>query len=285
MKTFITLLLLLVSLNGYTQVIEPKCDSTLGEIFLDNCTEIALVPSIQVGQINTSCFTINPTTPGMNLGFIIVNNTCGPIAPYDSLFFELYNATCDTLFQSGEIFPNPYNSWIQGLDTSLTYILCLTWDANCEHLSVCPIITSSPLPEEFLFFKGEYDSKLDCILLTWATASELNSSHFIISESLDLNSFVEVANIPAQGTKPTLTDYMALSCKVYDTDIIYYKLTEIDRDGREVVLNIIPVYINRNADDSIIEIYDTQGKKLSKMQPGINLIKKGRVFYKVFKLD
>lgn len=88
--------------------------------------------------------------------------------------------------------------------------------------------TRTPLPVELLSFIAEPEKP--GARLHWSTASERNSSQFLVQRSADLLDWNVVATVPAAGTSNSVLDYQA-----YDptprTSVIYYRLEQVDQDG------------------------------------------------------
>jgi len=89
-----------------------------------------------------------------------------------------------------------------------------------------------PLPVELTAFTARAVQNRDA-LLTWTTASELNSASFDVERSLDGLSFAKVGQVVAQGTKLTATSYSFTEAGIGTkaTGPIYYRLREVDQDG------------------------------------------------------
>lgn len=95
------------------------------------------------------------------------------------------------------------------------------------------------------------------VLLKWATAAEQNSRDFIVERSNDGRHFTtNIATLPAAGYSATPHDY---SC--YDMpgkltapgNILYYRVTETDNDGKYSYSNIVPVNIGGLA--GVVQVY------------------------------
>lgn len=88
--------------------------------------------------------------------------------------------------------------------------------------------TRTPLPVELLSFIAEPEKP--GARLHWSTASEQNSSQFLVQRSADLLEWNIVASMPAAGTSNSVLDYQA-----YDptprTSVTYYRLEQVDLDG------------------------------------------------------
>ncbi len=106
------------------------------------------------------------------------------------------------------------------------------YDANgCSSVATANVVVSLcnvPLPVEFLYFKAEKDG--DDALLTWATATETNSSHFIVERSNNGAVWENIGNVDAAGESLETILY-----SFTDQDPVvgfnYYRLKQVDLDG------------------------------------------------------
>jgi hypothetical protein len=101
----------------------------------------------------------------------------------------------------------------------------------------------SPMPVELLFFRGQPSE--EGVVLDWATASELNSSYFVVQRSIDGINFLEVGREPAAENSLVRVDYK----HVDSSPIIgrtYYRLVEVDLNGESETFNIIVVNFSGN---------------------------------------
>jgi len=111
------------------------------------------------------------------------------------------------------------------------YTILYTYGSNGERLSR-QIMTNStnPLPVDLLSFTaneivGQKQSKLQ-----WVTASEQNSSHFLVEHSLDITNFQTLKSVKAAGNSKTKKTYTYIHRNpVSGTN--YYRLKQIDQDG------------------------------------------------------
>lgn len=85
-----------------------------------------------------------------------------------------------------------------------------------------------PLPIELLYFNAEVLN--EHVLLSWATASEINNDFFTIERTADMQNISKIATISGAGNSNitcnySYTDYNPL------TGISYYRLKQTDYDG------------------------------------------------------
>jgi hypothetical protein len=84
------------------------------------------------------------------------------------------------------------------------------------------------LPIELMEFKSE--CREQSILVSWKTASETNTSKFIIEKSFDLITFFEIESISAAGNSNSLLSY-SFDDKNLTGMPCYYRLSQIDLCG------------------------------------------------------
>jgi uncharacterized repeat protein (TIGR01451 family) len=106
---------------------------------------------------------------------------------------------------------------------------------------------SAPLPVELTRFVATAvaaDAKLN-----WTTASELNSKHFEIERSFDGRTFARLSKLPAQGNKNQRTDYAYTDANVRNltTQPLYYRLRQVDLDGKEQYSSVQVVHFEQTA--------------------------------------
>jgi len=102
--------------------------------------------------------------------------------------------------------------------------------------------TASPsciiLPIEMLSFDGKpVDGRVD---LDWATATESNSSHFIVERSVDGVNFEAIGRVDAAGMSMDRTDYK-FSDRAPKDGVNYYRLQQLDTDESITISNTVNV--------------------------------------------
>lgn len=116
--------------------------------------------------------------------------------------------------------------------------------------------TTNPLPVTYAYFKG--DKTTTGVQLNWATASELNASHFVVERSFDGINFEAIAKVKANGNSNKTIQYAYLDEKAFGSgkSIIYYRLNQIDMDGA-----------NENSPVIIINLEDDKDVLVQTIQP------------------
>jgi hypothetical protein len=96
--------------------------------------------------------------------------------------------------------------------------------------------TVNPLPINLTDFTAVCHSGK--ILIKWSTATETNNDHFVLERSLDAESWTEAANIKGAGTSSSPHNY-SFDDTFLSNEISYYRLSQVDRDGKTERFKII----------------------------------------------
>lgn len=107
---------------------------------------------------------------------------------------------------------------------------------------VASITIGSPLPVDWLEFKGKYIDK--SVHLNWSTASEKNADRFEVERSTDGNDFVRIGSVPASGNS-TVVNHYAFIDNDASSGSNYYRLRQVDYDGTEDFSNTILVEVKQ----------------------------------------
>lgn len=93
----------------------------------------------------------------------------------------------------------------------------------------------TPLPITLVSFRADKFQERSSHL-TWATASESNSSHFIVQSSTDKKSWTNLGSVKAAGNSQIIENYEFFDYNVYngrDSRLtVYYRLQMVDLDGQ-----------------------------------------------------
>jgi hypothetical protein len=106
------------------------------------------------------------------------------------------------------------------------------------------------LPVELTSFAVNCEN--DYPSLIWQTASEHNSAEFILDRSIDGVQWETTTNIEAAGHSNTTIDYSYEDLKTARFEG-YYRLTQVDRDGKQKVYD--PIYTKCSMSATEVEIY------------------------------
>jgi hypothetical protein len=109
-----------------------------------------------------------------------------------------------------------------GLTTQSIFLTGLSW--------------SSIVPVQLIYFRGK--SEADRVRLNWATATEINSSHFNVERSTDLKDFTTIGKITSAGDSRQRIEYNFLD-EAPLPGVNYYRLKQVDKDGTSELSKII----------------------------------------------
>lgn len=109
------------------------------------------------------------------------------------------------------------------------------WNAYCIWNQSCPMV----LPVELVAMDAHCTQGRAS--LAWSTATERNSSHFFIERSTDLDEWSVVGRVEAAGNSQQTVHYAWSEPHVQPGDAVYYRLHQVDLDGRSEVFPAVPL--------------------------------------------
>jgi subtilisin-like proprotein convertase family protein len=107
----------------------------------------------------------------------------------------------------------------------------------------------TPLPVELISFTGFCGENQTTI--NWKTASEFNSSYYVVEKSTDGENWREVNNQPAAGFSTEELSYQFIDESKNDN--VYYRLSQFDTDGESTVYN--PIFVSCDDNSNFIKTY------------------------------
>lgn len=123
-------------------------------------------------------------------------------------------------------------------------------------INICP---TTALPVELAFFKAS--EQADHIKIFWRTLSEINASHFILESSIDGVNFKKIDQIKASGNSAQSVDYYSLDYQPFQ-GINYYRLIQVDYDGKSRVYDPVAVEVKNNYFNSKIQVYPNPSEQV-----------------------
>jgi hypothetical protein len=104
-------------------------------------------------------------------------------------------------------------------------------------------------------------------MLKWATASEQNSSHFIVEKSTDGENWREIANKPSAGNS-TEKLYYSFSDDINYLGLNYYRLVQYDIDGKFELYG--PIALDNTAKvKKVVKCVNLMGQEITLEYKGI----------------
>jgi hypothetical protein len=107
---------------------------------------------------------------------------------------------------------------------------------------------STPLPVHFSAFEA-YADKCN-VQLNWSTAMEINNDYFTVERSHDGRTFTGIARVPGAGNSSEKQDYSYTDEHPAD-GLNYYRIRQVDLDGKHTSTNVRQAYVHCNGDDAI----------------------------------
>ena len=166
---------------------------------------------------------VDPTTANVASFTVFRKNNCKHYMIYNPRGKGARTVT----FSDGQSFNVP-------ADTIITYKVC-----------------NAALPITLLNFSATLEN--DNTELKWTTASEINSDHFEIERSADGKKFTKIYSVKAHENASGILNYFAEDVNT-PRGIVYYRLKEVDKDGKYVYSKIVEV-VNVSGDFIISGIY------------------------------
>ena len=106
---------------------------------------------------------------------------------------------------------------------------------------------SNPLPVTWLNFEATLEAGL--VVLDWATASEINTDYFDVEKGFNEHEFVRLARLNAAGDANDITRYRYIDKQLMgEESAVYYRLKQVDRDGKFTYSKICVIQPQRNQD-------------------------------------
>ena len=167
-----------------------------------------------------------------------------------------------------------YGVTVNTTTTALAFVLVTNGSGSLNgrysHVRFLSIYDPTPLPVELLDFSASLQDQ--GTMVEWSTASENNSLKFDLYRSSDGSTWGLLDEISAAGFSNSEVPY-----RYFDEDMLsgysYYKLIQIDIDGKEDVYG--PVYIYRNV-FSEPRKYNLMGQEVNESYKGL-IINNGKL--------
>ncbi len=110
---------------------------------------------------------------------------------------------------------------------------------------------SNPLPVELLTFSGQCTE--DGNQLSWQTASENKSAYFDVQASRNGEDWNSIKTVNAAGYSLEKLTYNVLDYSSVGSDLMYYRLRQVDIDNNEKLYD--PIVISCNSDKDVLKSY------------------------------
>lgn len=102
-----------------------------------------------------------------------------------------------------------------------------------------PVYCDKTLPVEFIYIKAL--SSFEDTKILWATAEEINNSHFVIQRSYNGINFENIGVVEGSGNSSSVITYEFIDYSAEDAPFVYYRIQQIDFDGAYEFSKIVAV--------------------------------------------
>jgi len=109
----------------------------------------------------------------------------------------------------------------------------------------------NPLPVELVTFEGQAANGQ--VLLSWTTATEVNSASFAVERSRDAASFSVIGTVAAAGSSTRVQEY-SLTDRNPFPGLNYYRLRQTDLDDTETLSEVISVRFSQAGPDAVFPV-------------------------------
>jgi len=131
---------------------------------------------------------------------------------------------------------------------------------------------SAPLPVTLVAFTAVAQGA--DALLRWATASELHNDRFEVEASADGRSFRRIGTVAGAGTSNLAHSYQLVDPTImrYGTDLVYYRLRQVDADGTAAYSPVRTVAVARPAGLALFPNPTHNAATLTGAKPGAEVV-------------
>jgi hypothetical protein len=162
----------------------------------------------------------------------------------------------ESTFNSYTVYKAPLGKYSDDVDSSTIYEELEFEGKKGKELAEC--YTSGALPVTLIEFKGKEIG--GSVLLEWSTATELNSSHFILQRYVN-EGWIDISTIKTSGNSNEINQYFYYDYEPFTRN--YYRLVHYDFDGSFQIHDVIYVYTKTIEISDPMLGYDLLGRKIN----------------------
>ncbi|MDF2456734.1 MAG: omcB 1 [Cytophagaceae bacterium] len=150
---------------------------------------------------------------------------------------EIYIGTTTV---SGGVWTVTHNLGLSVADAATVTATQTTPLGSTSEFSTCSAV---PLPVELVAFDVLKTTEYS-VYISWFTASEKNNDHFNVQRSYDGINFQTIAVVQGSSTTKEKKYYSATDDELAGSDIVYYRLMQVDHDGTSAFSKIKTINLN-----------------------------------------
>lgn len=193
-----------------------------------------------------------------NEGFTVTGE--GALAGSDLSGLDQLGSSTGT---NGTVSVTPKNAFISGLNIGVGQTFAICWEhvngiGSDNAISVDDfniLLSLSPLPVSFTSFTAQSSSTT--VVLSWSTSSEDGNDYFAVEQSSNGRDFREIGQVAGSGWSSVDQAYSFIQENVRP-GIQYYRLRQVDFNGRYEYSPIVSVEINKNG--AVFLVYPTNAR-------------------------
>lgn len=171
---------------------------------------------------------------------------------------------------------NISNIWATSLETnSVTNELYVSYgEINAQGIYAKSFDASTLLPVTLVAFT--VSKQTNTSLVEWSTITETNNTAFIVEYSTDGNNFKPVATITGKGNSSIENKYSYKHLQP-SKGINYYRLTQVDKDGKATVLGMRTLKFESNEAIASVTVSPNPTTAILKIQHNLENVKQLRI--------
>ena len=213
---------------------------------------------------NHGYWSLASTNTGYTYDLEVFPNSMGQMDPYNAARVIKHEASYGT---DPSLSSTDWSHEIDALVSSSNDLLTFTKNMGCyngagipggtykdfSHFTIAHSSSGSALPVQLLFVKAESEGKHH-VNVTWATALEINNAGFYVMRSSDGVNFTDQGWVVGHDNS-TVTQNYAFDDRVPQNITYYYKLRQVDNNGKFIYSNIVAVKLSDQPGESDFTLY------------------------------
>ncbi len=118
-----------------------------------------------------------------------------------------------------------------------------------QNFRICASSGTTTLPVDFIALQAQAHNGV--VEVTWSTATEQNSDHFVIERSMDNSIFEGIGEMPAAGESSNRHDY-SFTDMTPPLGTVYYRVREVDHDGSSMFTSTVVAFPTASSDAPLL---------------------------------
>jgi len=202
--------------------LDPSCGVTYSDVSLDNGYWNVIPQGTGSAQMHVTLFNKNYTNATNAFSVMLKDNTNGWQVP---------------AVNSGGCLTSPVTSVLRnGLQLNFTSGLPFSFGTAQG---------SSALPVSMLSFIAKPEA--NTIIIQWTTATETNNRGFDVQKSTNGKEFTTIGWVDGNGSTVNISEYSFVDKEVRANVVYYYRLKQIDHDGKECFSKVVAAVMKDNS--------------------------------------